>query len=329
MAEDSWTVIVDRDGDYVFYAQGEERTIIPTSKVGLDGQSILFTSNDSSQTDDVSTITRIALDGSTESVTEIATGHHDFAELPGGGFGYLGMDFQVHDVEGEEWEIAGDTIIEIEEGETRSDASNEVFNAFDEYNEPWRPCSHFDNGAYGYEDMADWTHANSIVLDEDAEAFYVMAKNLDAIWKIDRLTGEIIWEMGGQMSDFSWDSDTKPWSHAHMSQVWDGGLVMFDNGYHNDDKVSRIVEYQYNEDTMELEQVFDYYDADGAFSPLLGDVKKLPEGNYIASWMVSGRLTEITTEGEVVWQADMEVGNATSRVTWIEDLYDMQTKLHW
>ena len=108
-----------------------------------------------------------------------------------------------------------------------------------------------------------------------------------------------------------------------MSQMWSDGLVMFDNGFHHEKQVSRIVEYAYNDETMTMEEVFSYSDPDGAFSPLLGDVKKLPAGNYMASWMVSGRLTEITPQGDVVWQADMEVGNATSRVTWIEDLYDM------
>jgi len=329
MSDDTWTVIVDRDGDYVWYAQGGEKTIIPTSKVGLDGMSILFTENDSAQTDDVSTVTRIAMDGSSQTVTEVASGHHDFAELGDGNFGYLGMDFQMFEIDGENLEIAGDTIVEISEGSNRDGSNTEVFNAFDEYGEPWRPCTHFDGGAYGYPDMRDWTHANSIVYDQEEEAFYVMAKNLDAIWKIDRYTGALLWEMGGYNSDFSWETTTQPWSHAHMSQMWSDGLVMFDNGFHHEKQVSRIVEYAYNDETMTMEEVFSYSDPDGAFSPLLGDVKKLPEGNYIASWMVSGRLTEITPQGDVVWQADMEVGNATSRVTWIEDLYDMQTKLHW
>ena len=323
MAADTWTVIIDRDGDYVWYVQGEQDTLIPTSKVGLDGQSILFTSNDSAQTDDISSITRIAIDGSSGSLTEITTGHHDFAELDNGGFAFLGMDFQFHMVDGTDWEIAGDTIIQVAEGANRDGESTEIFNAFEAYDQPWAPCAHFEGGAYGYEDMADWTHANSIVFDNNEDVLYVMAKNLDTIWKIDRQTGDMIWQLGGKHSDFAWPDGMLPWSHAHMSQIWNGGLTIFDNGFHHEEQVSRIVEYQYNEQTMTLEEVFAYSDPDGAFSPLFGDVKKLPEGNYMTSWMASGRLSEITPEGAVVWQADMEVGNATSRVTWIEDLYDM------
>ena len=35
-------------------------------------------------------------------------------------------------------------------------------------------------------------------------------------------------------------------------------------------------------------------------------------------------LAEITPDGDVVWQAEVELGSATTRVTWIEDLYTLQ-----
>ena len=72
-----------------------------------------------------------------------------------------------------------------------------------------------------------------------------------------------------------------------------------------------------------LEKVFEYEEPDGRFAEMLGDVKKLPNGNYLVAWSTAGYLTEIDTEGNVVWQADMEIGNVVARTTWISDLYSM------
>ena len=183
----------------------------------------------------------------------------------------------------------------------------------------------------------DWSHSNSLMYYEPDDAFLLVSKNLDAIIKVDRASGQQVWQLGGRYSDFTdVDGDTLPdgdwanvdgpnstwWSHGHMSDWWDGGFVMFDNGYHHDPAQSRAVEYSYDEAAHTVKKVWEYWAPDLYFNPLLGDVRKMPNGNYMVSWANQGMLTEITPAQEVVWRASATLGAGTSRVHYIPDIYD-------
>ena len=108
-----------------------------------------------------------------------------------------------------------------------------------------------------------------------------------------------------------------------MSQLWDGGMVVFDNGDHHDPQVSGVVEYAWDEASRTVEQVWRHTDPDGRFTSMMGDVRKLPSGNYLVSWSALGTIEEITPDHEVVWRANAGVGMVVGRVRWIEDLYSL------
>ena len=57
---------------------------------------------------------------------------------------------------------------------------------------------------------------------------------------------------------------------------------------------------------------------------LLGDIKKLPNGNYMTSWTEIGTIMEITPDHEIAWRIEADLGAATTRITWFEDIYTMQ-----
>jgi hypothetical protein len=268
----------------------------------------------------------MAMDGTERVDTRLVMGHHDFVEHADGTVGYLGLEFETVEVDGEAVEVASDYIVEVPEGADENTESTKIFSFLDDYVNPYRMCEHFEHSAYGTE-ANDWTHSNSLMFDPNDQAYFLLSKNLSALFKIDRASGEIVWQMGGDMNEFApigGSSDTF-WNHGHMSQIWDGGFVMFDNGYHGDEgqNISRIVEYSYDEQSRTVEKVFEYVEPDGRFVEMLGDVKKLPNGNYFVSWSTAGYLTEIDRQGNVVWQADLEIGNVAARATWVSDLYTL------
>ena len=129
-------------------------------------------------------------------------------------------------MEGEERLIAGDRILQAPEG-AGEDEAVEAFSYFDAH-EPEVTCEHFFAEAYNTGAL-DWVHANSLMTDASEDAWFVMSKNMDALHKVDRATGEVLWQMGGADSDFTFEGQGG-WSHAHMSQIWDGGMMVFDNG---------------------------------------------------------------------------------------------------
>ena len=60
---------------------------------------------------------------------------------------------------------------------------------------------------------------------------------------------------------------------------------------------------------------------DGGFTPLMGDVRKLPSGSYLVGWSSLGRIEEITQGGVVNWRLDTPAPSITARVSWYEELY--------
>ena len=111
------------------------------------------------------------------------------------------------------------------------------------------------------------------------------------------------------------------WSHPHFPHVWPGGIVMFDNGEHSDPQVSSVAEFSWNEADRVVEEVWRYPDPAGGYTFSLGDAHNLSTGNVLASWMALARLSEISPDGEVLWEADTG-GALVRRVALIEDLYD-------
>lgn len=111
-----------------------------------------------------------------------------------------------------------------------------------------------------------------------------------------------------------------------MSHFWGTGFLVFDNGYHHPEVVSRVVEYAFDADARTLRKVGSIDDEDGAFNPLLGDARRLRSGNTLVSWSLSGKLTEHTPDGAVAWRASASLGTATGRVTYVPDVYDLHAE---
>ena len=327
-AANSYMIIVDRDGDIVWYYKAPSGFSIPTTKPGRDGTSLLFTQNGSDEKTDVSSIQRIAIDGSRITSTRALLGHHSFVELPDNRFAWIGLDLR-KDVtavleDGSEGQLylAGDVIYEIGEGATDSDTPTEIFNYFDDWGQPYWMCRHFDAKAY-QTDAQDWTHANSLMYLDDSDDLFIMSKNLDHLLRIDRSTGAIVWQIGGRESDFTASSDADWWSHGHMSYLYEGGFIVFDNGYHHDPVRSRVMAYTWDDATHQIDVDFKYSDTKGRFIQLLGDGRWLDNGDYLTSWTSAGILSELTPDGQVVWKAVTDVGTAVGRVTYLDDLYTL------
>ncbi|MBW2256995.1 MAG: aryl-sulfate sulfotransferase [Deltaproteobacteria bacterium] len=316
----TWIVILDDELDYVWwYLEDGPDLAVFTARPAASGQGLTYIQEQRNPELDTSWTLGVSMVGNETSATCTEKGHHDFVELPDGQVAFISWDLRWVEVEGS-WEyVEGDAIRENPSGSRTCADVVEVFNFFDDYgHEPW-PASptYYDYAGSG---GADWTHANSLVYDAEDDAYYLMARNLSALLKIDRATGDILWQMGGEYGDFDFAHESDRWSHAHFSLLWDGGMVIFDNGLFVSTPGSRLAEYAWDEEARTVEVVWEYRDSEGTMSPAGGDVRVLPNGNYLATWGALGRFTEITPDGEVAMLAESPLGAVTGRVTWLEDL---------
>jgi arylsulfate sulfotransferase len=126
----------------------------------------------------------------------------------------------------------------------------------------------------------DWAHANAVIYDASDDSIIASLRHQDAVIKFSRATGDLVWILGPHEN---WPPEFQPyllhpvgssfvWQfHQHAPMITgDGTLVLFDNGNRraspfdgtapvpDNENFSRGVEYQIDEDTMHVRQVWEY-----------------------------------------------------------------------
>jgi hypothetical protein len=331
--EESAIAVLDRAGAYVWWMEARPGTPIPTAHLGADGRSVIYVDNDLME-GGWSGVGRVAFDGSSAEYRAIDDVHHDVVELPDGGLAWLA--FESRESTPEEGGTAVFTTDAIWVADGFYGEARKVFSMLDDYgHDPWHVCSHsaVEAAQVGGE---DFTHGNSLRYDADRELFLYMPKHLDAIVAVPREGGPPAWQAGGLYGDFvdeagdtldpdaPWLVDGPAatwWSHGHMSHAWRDGFVVYDNGSHHEPLRTRVAEYAWDPEARSLRRTFAFDAENGVYDPVLGDIRKLDNGNYLVSWTIAGMLTELTPDGEVVWRASTDLGTAIGRIGYLPSFY--------
>jgi len=152
----------------------------------------------------------------------------------------------------------------------------------------------------------DWSHANSVVIDTNDDTYVVSVRHQDAVVKIDRQSGQIVWIHGAhERWNAPWDQYLlTPVGHPHRWQFHqhapeinaDGNLVLFDNGNWRaippttpstlEQSFSRAIEFRIDPVNMTSLQIWWYGSpAVGSeqhmFSRFICDADPLPESDNI------------------------------------------------
>lgn len=329
----AWLAAVDENGDYAWWLESENNRDIDALHTAVSGTGLLYTHFGTAAED--AGIGHIQFDGSGAGYTVAYPAHLDARDATDGTHYYLSAETMrnVQLEDGTVTDLRTDTVRRIPAGATESET---LFSFEEKFPHPYyRTCNHFDEErpAGGL----DFSHINSLMIDEDAGQVLILSKNLDALMSMDIQSGEFLWQIGGRWSDYrDVDGDQPPtndqawqvdgpnatwWSHAHMSDYWHDGMLVFDNGAHHGVMTSRVVEYSIDHDAKTIEKVNEWPSPSGTFTPALGDGRRLPNGNRLLAFMLEGRLLEVTPEGETVWDIGLELGAGIGRVTHVPDIY--------
>jgi len=205
-----------------------------------------------------------------------------------------------------------------------------------EGNELWRwsTWDHLDPFRIGYElteaywhvrgfpDHLDWTHGNGLEYDPRDDSIIINLRHQDALIKIDRESGEIVWILG-EHTDWSEELQKKllkpvgepfRWIyHAHNPRLTESGtIVLFDNGKFQarpfrpyaepEDTYSRTVEFEVDEEAMTVRQLWASHDRvtpDNCYSFAMGDAHWLPKtGNFLVVDSICDYRQEGLTQNE-------------------------------
>jgi hypothetical protein len=159
----------------------------------------------------------------------------------------------------------------------------------------------------------DYFHLNSI--DVDADGNYILsARNADAVYKLSRETGKIMWRLGGKQSDFKMGPGTTfAWQHDARPHA-DGTITIFDNGAAPPvEKFSRVLVIRADTDSKSATLVRSYQHPQRLLAPFEGNAQFLPNGNVFVGWGAIPYFTEFDTNGRVV--LDVRFGKGTAKIT--------------
>ena len=153
----------------------------------------------------------------------------------------------------------------------------------------WNALDHL--SIYDYPNMnlaapeLTFMHGNSIEVDYDNNLL-LSNRVSNEIIKIDRLTGDIIWIMGGPLNEFIFINDPlNGFNKQHdVRRIENGNITLFDNGTQHQPMLSRAVEYEIDELNKTATLVWAYNHPDSIVAMAMGSVQRLPNQNTLINW---------------------------------------------
>ena len=160
----------------------------------------------------------------------------------------------------------------------------------------WRSWEHLDPErdriTAVQERREEWTHGNGLAELPNGD-IVVSFRTISTVIIIDRKTGKILWKLGAP-----------PLCGQHApTPLSNGNLLLFDNGPHRLDHAmpfSRVIEIE-----LATKQIVWKYQEKREyefFSPRISNAQRLANGNTLVCEGDFGRIFEVTTGGELVWE---------------------------
>lgn len=172
----------------------------------------------------------------------------------------------------------------------------------------------------------DYFHINSITKGEDGH-YLVSARHASTLYKINGTSGDILWRLGGNDTDFELGDGVEFGFQHHaryLTNPNDGTgydvISLFDNSVYGaesaggGEKEVKIFDYSrgkyirldHGKRTAELVQAF--RPPGDLLVKSQGSLQTLPNGNALINWGSEGAVTEYSASGEVVWHSFLDSG---------------------
>ncbi|MBX3044679.1 MAG: aryl-sulfate sulfotransferase [Candidatus Kapabacteria bacterium] len=172
-------------------------------------------------------------------------------------------------------------------------------------------------------------HGNSLFMDRDGHVISTFPTTFEIV-KIDMITGELIWRLGGDNSDFEITGENeidKPYYFRmqHDAKILpNGNLLFYDNAVQKTSGwSSRAVEYSIDEAGKTAHLVWEYKHNPPISAFAMGSAQRLDNGNTLINWglMFTGLskgLTEVTPDKDKVFELTLPKLNFSYRAQKIE-----------
>ena len=291
----AWTVIVDRAGRVVWAHPTDRLYTTMYSRTSHDGSELLIDYNSYWSRYDggaTSTVARMKIDGSGQTIHATPGLHHPFLELPDGSLVWGAAD-----------------------GSTET---LELLDASGTQSTLWS-CSDWQQqiGARGY------CQSNTLYWHEPSDSFLYSFWSNDSVLEIDRSTGTVLRYFGHEVGAWGFAEGSAPFWWQHGATFTDAGTLLTSTYRDEDDAELVVREYELDEQGEQLVELWSFGEGEGIHAEEMGDALRLPGGNTLHNYGEGTRLREVTPEGTVVWDLDWSPPVYLGYSDPLEELYSL------
>lgn len=172
-------------------------------------------------------------------------------------------------------------------------------------------------------------HGNSLFIDTDGNLIASFATTNEIV-KIDMVSGDIIWRLGGRKNQFKFNNEHNEqaplfFSMAHDAKRLDNGnLLFYDNGVMKKNWYSRAVEYVLDESKKEVSLLWEYRHNPDISAFAMGSAQRLGNGNSLINWGLIFKgyfrtLTEVNKNNEI----ELEISLPSDAYSYRANKYDL------
>jgi outer membrane protein assembly factor BamB len=168
----------------------------------------------------------------------------------------------------------------------------------------------------------DWFHINAVHLDTDGNLL-VSSRNTWTVLKVNRHTGQVMWQLGGKHSSFALraapgqvlDRDGKIFAWQHDPEAIGAGEYTFfdDESGGNLLGSSRVVTVRLDIASRVATLVHSDDQPEGKVAQVMGNAQTTPGGDLFVGWGALPYISEFSPSGKLLFNADLPVGVSTYR----------------
>ena len=173
----------------------------------------------------------------------------------------------------------------------------------------------------------DVDHPNSLEIGPDGD-YVASFRNTDQVLKIDSRTGAVVWRLGGARNELRFRDDPLGGFYGQHSVrvLWNGNVLLYDNGLRHDPKESRAAEYAIDEKARTATLVWEYRHVPPVFTEFVGSVQRVDDETVVA-FSLYGKVCGVDRSGKLLWEANVTHDGDPAkvyRIRWVPSLYSSQ-----
>jgi hypothetical protein len=169
---------------------------------------------------------------------------------------------------------------------------------------------------FGDQDVYDISHWNAVELDRERPGryMYLSFRNLDALYKVNRKTGEIVWKLGGTETPESLEilNDPRggyPLGGQHDVRVLrNGDITVSNNRTGLADQLPRANRYRIDEAAGTATLVESVSDAKVPSSFCCGSARRLPNKSWLVAWGAAKVIGAYEPDGRPIYRLRSPAG---------------------